>query len=37
MQHAKKANDIFAYIDNRTRRHAAIGYLSPNEIELTAA
>jgi putative transposase len=32
--------DIFAYIegyDNRTRRHSAIGYISPIEMELKAA
>jgi putative transposase len=32
--------DIFAYIEgfyNRTRRHSAIGYISPIEIELKAA
>jgi transposase InsO family protein len=32
--------DIFAYIEgfyNRTRRHSAIGYLSPIEMELKAA
>jgi transposase InsO family protein len=32
--------DIFAYIEgfyNRTRRHSAIGYLSPAEMELKAA
>src|SRR6202043_1672188 len=32
--------DIFAYIEgfyNRTRRHSAIGYISPIEMELTAA
>jgi putative transposase len=32
--------DIFAYIEgfyNRTRRHSAIGYLSPAEMELEAA
>src|SRR5438105_4671511 len=32
--------DIFAYIEgfyNRTRRHSAIGYLSPTEMELNAA
>ena len=34
------ARDIFAYVegfDNRTRRHSAIGYLSPIEMELKAA
>jgi len=33
-------NDIFAYIEgfyNRTRRHSAIGYISPIEMELKAA
>jgi putative transposase len=33
-------SDIFAYIEgfyNRTRRHSAIGYLSPVELELKAA
>jgi putative transposase len=37
-QEAKR--DIFAYIEgyyNRTRRHSAIGYLSPIEMELKAA
>jgi putative transposase len=32
--------DIFAYLEgfyNRTRRHSAIGYLSPIEMELKAA
>jgi putative transposase len=32
--------DIFAYIEgfyNRTRRHSAIGYISPIEMELNAA
>jgi putative transposase len=32
--------DIFAYIEgfyNRTRRHSAIGYISPIEMELKAA
>jgi putative transposase len=32
--------DIFAYIEgfyNRTRRHSAIGYASPIEMELKAA
>ncbi|MGY4430771.1 transposase InsO family protein [Bradyrhizobium sp. F1.13.1] len=32
--------DIFAYIEgfyNRTRRHSAIGYISPSEMELKAA
>jgi putative transposase len=32
--------DIFAYVEgfyNRTRRHSAIGYLSPIEMELKAA
>jgi len=34
------ARDIFAYVegfDNRTRRHSAIGYLSPIEMELKTA
>jgi putative transposase len=34
------ARDIFAYIEgfyNRTRRHSAIGYISPIEMELKAA
>ncbi len=34
------SRDIFAYIEgfyNRTRRHSAIGYLSPIEMELKAA
>jgi transposase InsO family protein len=33
-------HDIFAYVEgfyNRTRRHSAIGYLSPIEMELKAA
>src|SRR3954453_11501021 len=32
--------DVFAYIEgfyNRTRRHSAIGYISPIEMELKAA
>jgi transposase InsO family protein len=32
--------DIFAYIEgfyNRTRRHSAIGYISPIEMELKAS
>ena len=32
--------DIFAYIEgfyNRTRRHSAIGYISPVEMELKSA
>jgi transposase InsO family protein len=38
MQHEQR--DIFAYIEgfyNRTRRHSAIGYISPIERELKAA
>ena len=34
------SRDIFAYIEgfyNRTRRHSAIGYISPIEMELKAA
>jgi transposase InsO family protein len=34
------ARDIFAYIEgfyNRTRRHSAIGYISPIEMEPKAA
>ena len=34
------ARDLFAYIEgfyNRTRRHSAIGYISPIEMELKAA
>jgi hypothetical protein len=34
------SRDIFAYIEgfyNRTRRHSAIGYLSPIEMELKAS
>jgi putative transposase len=37
---ADAARDIFAYIEgsyNRTRRHSAIGYISPIEMELKAA
>ena len=37
---AEASRDIFAYIEgfyNRTRRHSAIGYLSPIEMELKAA
>jgi putative transposase len=37
-QQAKR--EIFAYIEgyyNRTRRHSAIGYISPIEMELKAA
>jgi putative transposase len=37
---AEASLDIFAYIEgfyNRTRRHSAIGYLSPIEMELKAA
>ena len=37
---AEAQRDIFAYIEgfyNRTRRHSAIGYLSPIEMELKAA
>ena len=37
-QEAKR--DIFAYIEgfyNRTRRHSAIGYIGPIEMELKAA
>jgi putative transposase len=37
---AEATRDIFAYIEgfyNRTRRHSAIGYLSPIEMELKAA
>lgn len=37
---AQASRDIFAYIEgfyNRTRRHSAIGYLSPIEMELEAA
>ena len=41
MQHVQEARrDIFAYIEgfyNRTRRHSAIGYISPIEMELKAA
>ena len=42
-QYATRADatrDIFAYIEgfyNRTRRHSAIGYISPVEMELNAA
>ncbi|WYJ39152.1 IS3 family transposase [Bradyrhizobium sp. 2S1] len=37
---AEATRDIFAYIEgfyNRTRRHSAIGYVSPIEMELKAA
>src|SRR4029078_10472880 len=37
---AQAQRDIFAYIEgfyNRTRRHSAIGYISPIEMELKAA
>ncbi|MDB5738568.1 MAG: Mobile element protein [Sphingomonas bacterium] len=37
---ADASSDIFAYIEgfyNRTRRHSAIGYISPIQIELKAA
>jgi putative transposase len=37
---AQAKRDIFAYIEgfyNRTRRHSAIGYISPIEMELKAA
>jgi transposase InsO family protein len=37
---AEATRDIFAYIEgfyNRTRRHSAIGYVSPVEMELKAA
>jgi putative transposase len=37
---AEATQDIFAYIEgfyNRTRRHSAIGYISPIEMELKAA
>ena len=37
---AEATRDIFAYIEgfyNRTRRHSAIGYISPIEMELKAA
>ena len=37
---AQATRDIFAYIGgfyNRTRRHSAIGYISPIEMELKAA
>jgi transposase InsO family protein len=37
---AEARRDIFAYIKgfyNRTRRHSAIGYISPIEMELKAA
>jgi putative transposase len=37
---AQATRDIFAYIEgfyNRTRRHSAIGYISPIEMELKAA
>ncbi|MFN5013870.1 IS3 family transposase, partial [Bradyrhizobium sp.] len=37
---AEATRDIFAYIEgfyNRTRRHSAIGYISPIAMELKAA
>jgi putative transposase len=37
---AEAVSDIFAYIEgfyNRTRRHSAVGYISPVEMELKAA
>jgi transposase InsO family protein len=37
---AEATRDIFAYIEgfyNRTRRHSAIGFISPIEMELKAA
>ena len=37
---AEATRDIFAYVEgfyNRTRRHSAIGYISPVEMELKAA
>ena len=37
---AQATRDIFAYIEgfyNRTRRHSAIGYISPIEMKLKAA
>jgi putative transposase len=37
---AEAKRDIFAYIEgfyNRTRRHSAIGYISPIQMELKAA
>ncbi|MBP2431558.1 transposase InsO family protein [Bradyrhizobium elkanii] len=37
---AEAQRDIFAFIEgfyNRTRRHSAIGYISPIEMELKAA
>jgi len=37
---AEAARDVFAYIEgfyNRIRRHSAIGYISPIEMELKAA
>jgi putative transposase len=37
---AEATRDIFAYIEgfyNRTRRHSAIGYISPTELELKVA
>ena len=37
---AEATRDIFAYVEgfyNRTRRHSAIGYISPIEMELRAA
>jgi len=42
-QYATRADaqrDVFAYIEgfyNRTRRHSAVGYISPIEMELKAA
>jgi len=38
--HTEARSDIFAYIEgfyNRARRHSAIGYISPIEMELKAA
>ena len=37
---AEASRDIYAYIEafyNRTRRHSAIGYIRPIEMELKAA
>ncbi len=37
---AEATRDIFAYVEgfyNRTRRHSAIGFISPIEMELNAA
>jgi putative transposase len=37
---AEATRDIFAYVEgfySRTRRHSAVGYISPIEMELTAA